>query len=155
MASNLSPEEAVLVGLKKDTMSDLNDNIFDNIFSKIPPAVRTKALAKPKPVVKPNPYLFDVSKDNELCRLLTNALTFGRKVNLPVGAYLHTYHDAYKCASWVLVNPKGETRLYFRNPNHLPSDTGDWDISVRKFLGIEPKKTKTAKKTQTTKRSKR
>jgi hypothetical protein len=141
---------------EEQAMSDLNDNIFDNIFSKIPPAVRTKALAKPEP--NPNPYLFDVRKDNELRSLLTDALQQGRKVNLPVGAYLYTYIEDQNpnCGyiSWVLVSPKGETRLS-ANMNILFQDTDDWDISVRKFLGIEPKKTKTAKKTQTTKRSKR
>jgi hypothetical protein len=121
-------------------MSDLNDDIFDNIFSEIPTAVRTKALATPKP--KRNPYLFDVRKDNELRSLLTDGLTFGRKVNLPVGAYLYTYvehqNPKHGYIQWVLVSPKKETRLS-ANMNILFQDTDDWDSSVREFLGIKSK----------------
>jgi len=129
---------------------------MNTIFNTIPAAIRTKALAtKPKP--KHNPYLFDVREDKELIDLLIDATDFGRKVLLPAGAYLIDRTDAVdNChdegVSWVLVSPKGYTQYYNFG---LSEKIREWAWWVREFLGIEPKKTKTAKKTQTTKRSKR
>jgi hypothetical protein len=138
---------------------------MNTIFNPIPAAIRTKALAtKPKPKPKHNPYLFDVREDKELIDLLIDATDFGRKVLLPAGAYLidctkavDNCHDELDVSApigviWVLVSPKGHTQYYNFG---LSEKIREWAWWVREFLGIEPKKTKTAKKTQTTKRSKR
>jgi hypothetical protein len=127
------------------------------IFNTLTTAIRTKALAKPKPVAKPNPYLFDVREDAELYELLVSATDLRYRVLLPAGAYLidrveAVYNRHPVKVTWVLVNAKGNTEYYYCN---LENDASCWGTCVRRFLGIEPKKTKTAKKTQTTKRSKR
>jgi hypothetical protein len=131
---------------------------MNTIFNPIPAAIRTKALAtKPKPKPKHNSYLFDVREDAELYELLVSATDLRYRVLLPAGAYLidctkavDNCHD--EGAVWVLVSPKGYTQYYNFG---LSEKIREWAWWVREFLGIEPKKTKTAKKTQTTKRSKR